>query len=162
MVYNYSYERNVRNFWNKVDKTESCWNWKGATARGGYGNASLKGRPKAAHRLAWIITYGDIPDGLCVCHHCDNHLCVRPDHLFLGTFSDNTKDMFRKHRDNHAKGERGKAKLKEAEVVQIKRKLLNGETPSSIAPQFNISSSEIEHIKYGHSWKHIKLVEETK
>lgn len=86
-------------FWLKVDKSnvEGCWLWKGASNGRGYG-VMVKGRQRTyfAHRVAWEITYGEIPAGLSVCHHCDNPSCVRVDHLFLGTQKDNMLDAWAK------------------------------------------------------------------
>jgi len=85
-------------FWDKVDKTGECWLWTGARRRAyGYvGNG--KGKVVDAQRLAWEITFGEIPEGLYVLHKCDNPQCVRPSHLFLGTARDNTLDMVAKGR----------------------------------------------------------------
>jgi hypothetical protein len=87
-------------FWSKVQKTETCWLWMGARhPHGGYGQ--FVGPPikeLRAHRYSWVLAYGPIPDGLLVCHRCDNPPCVRPDHLFLGTHLDNALDMMAKGR----------------------------------------------------------------
>ncbi|MGJ0510229.1 MAG: HNH endonuclease signature motif containing protein [Methylocystis sp.] len=86
-------------FWEKVIRGDGCWEWTAAKSVRGYGTFGLrKGKMVPAHRMSWELTYGKIPDGLIVCHHCDNPECVRPDHLFLGTYSDNTQDMIRKGR----------------------------------------------------------------
>ena len=85
-------------FWSKVHKTEGCWLWTASRRRDGYGYISVYGMMSAAHRVAWRLSYGDIPPGLFVLHHCDNKVCVRPDHLFLGTQKDNVHDAISKGR----------------------------------------------------------------
>lgn len=85
-------------FWARVEKTEGCWLWRGAVFRYGYGQFKMNQRVLQAHRLSWAFTYGPILDGLWVLHRCDTPLCVRPDHLFLGTARDNTQDSIAKGR----------------------------------------------------------------
>lgn len=75
-----------------------CWLWLG-TIKGGYGNVAFCGRTMRTHRLAYELTHGPIPSGLCVCHRCDTPSCCNPDHLFLGTPNDNNQDKIRKGRD---------------------------------------------------------------
>jgi len=92
--------------WRYVEKSEGCWLWTSATTAAGYGVFRLGGRKGIAayvHRLAWALTHGPIPDGLEVCHHCDTPPCCNPDHLFLGTHSDNMRDMARKGRNRGAR-----------------------------------------------------------
>ena len=86
-------------FWSRVEKAdgEACWLWKGAR-RGEYGALQTEGRMEGAHRVSYEINVGPIPEGMEVCHHCDNPPCVRPDHLFLGTTTDNRRDACRKGR----------------------------------------------------------------
>lgn len=83
--------------WSQIERTENCWLWHGPV-RGRYGHIYANGKNRAAHRIAYGLTFGPIPDGLLVLHHCDNPVCVRPDHLFLGTARDNTLDMYAKGR----------------------------------------------------------------
>jgi hypothetical protein len=95
-----------------INKSNACWEWTGGKTRGGYG--SLHSRTEDgtninlyAHRVSWMIYKGDIPDGLCVCHHCDNPSCVNPEHLFTGTVADNMHDRDRKGRFNGGKKHNG-------------------------------------------------------
>lgn len=100
-------------FWLNVEKSAGCWEWIGAKRSTGYGQIVKDHRNYLAHRVAWELTNGPIPDGMFVCHHCDNRTCVRPDHLFLGTTTDNMRDMVAKGRhfsrtkpERYARGER--------------------------------------------------------
>jgi hypothetical protein len=89
-------------FWSKVIKSDKCWTWTGAINKHtGYGTIGLgrrSGKTRGAHRVSWELAHGPIPEGLYVCHRCDNKRCVRPDHLFLGTAEDNAQDALRKGR----------------------------------------------------------------
>lgn len=90
--------------WTQVTKqSDGCWLWTGRQDGVGYGLLHVDGRRTGAHRLAYRLTRGPIPDGLFVCHHCDVRLCVNPDHLFIGTAGDNMRDCLRKGR--HRRGE---------------------------------------------------------
>lgn len=88
----------TKRFWAKVDKRGDCWLWTASKRRLGYGQFRMRFRLYLAHQASYILTYGVIPDGLMVCHRCDNPPCVNPDHLFLGTQSDNMQDMVAKKR----------------------------------------------------------------
>lgn len=88
----------LERFWSKVQKTDSCWLWKGAKNQFGYGFFRLGSRNEVAHRVSYNWIKGEIPSGLLVLHTCDNPSCVNPDHLFIGTHSDNMRDMYRKKR----------------------------------------------------------------
>ena len=92
-------------FWHFVDMSGDCWMWTGCRNYQGYGYFRFEGKMRRAHRIAWILTNGPIPHGegfhgICVLHRCDNRLCVKPDHLFLGTNHDNVIDMWKKGRGN--------------------------------------------------------------
>lgn len=85
-------------FWARVQRGPGCWTWTGRRTAFGYGELQMAGRHVTAHRLAWELTYGSIPDGQSVLHSCDNPPCCRPTHLWLGSQADNLHDMFRKGR----------------------------------------------------------------
>lgn len=85
-----------KRFWPKVMRADGCWNWSGTKQR--YGRMKIGNRMQLAHRVSWEIHRGQVPDGLCVLHRCDNGICVNPDHLFLGTHTDNMRDRQEKHR----------------------------------------------------------------
>lgn len=85
----------------RVRITEAgCWEWTGYTNRAGYGEMSSKWGKTSSHRMSYATFNGDIPDGMYVCHKCDNPPCINPNHLFLGTAQDNVRDSFQKNRDN--------------------------------------------------------------
>ena len=127
-----------------------CWNWTGFLDRDGYGRSS-KG---TAHRVAWEIWNGPIPEGKFVCHHCDNPSCVNPDHLFIGDALANNRDRSKKGRDADRRGERaGTAKLTLADATEILR-LRNEEglTMREIAGRFGITKGNVWKICTGKSW----------
>lgn len=99
-----------KTFWERVDKTSGCWLWTGAkSTNGGYGYFiyGRGGQKLRAHRVAWEMTHGPIPEGWVVMHLCDNPLCVNPDHLEVGTQADNVLDMRIKDRNNEFGFRRG-------------------------------------------------------
>jgi hypothetical protein len=103
--------KDIERFWSKVDKRgeDECWEWKDHKDRGGYGKIWLSGRNVLAHRFAWVIANGKMPDGLFACHKCDNPACCNPNHLFAGTSQDNIDDRVRKGRS--ACGDRNASRL---------------------------------------------------
>lgn len=93
----------VQRFWKYVDTSGECWIWRGSTKGPlGHSRFHVNRRRMLAHRFAWELAHGPIPNKLLALHRCDNGACVRPDHLFLGTHADNVRDMHAKGRDQHS------------------------------------------------------------
>jgi hypothetical protein len=98
-----------RRLWDRAcpEPNTGCWLWTGSVIEDGYGR--LKGHTRAlvlAHRFAWEATFGPIPDGFQVLHECDTPPCINPDHLFLGTHTDNMRDMSAKGRSHELRPKR--------------------------------------------------------
>lgn len=88
----------MERFWNKVDKSGDCWLWTASKTHQGYGYFRFDGKMCKAHRMAWLLVNGEIPNEMLVCHSCDNPSCVNPEHLWLGTNQENMDDMNKKGR----------------------------------------------------------------
>jgi hypothetical protein len=130
-------------FWRRVEKTEGCWLWTGGRHRNGYGKFGLVRRGHQStvgtHIVAYELHYGPIPEGLCVLHTCDTRLCVRPDHLFLGTKADNNADMAIK--------ERGTSRLTAEQVKQIRtRYAQGGVTMKELGKEYGVNRSTVGYI----------------
>ena len=152
-------------FWQYVKKTETCWLWIGAKREFGYGVIHLKriGRKsyiERAHRLSWQMHRGPIPDGLFVCHSCDNPACVNPDHLFLGTHQDNMNDCSSKKRYDCVKRPKGELHgnhvLTDEMVLQLRREYaLEPFFLRIYAKRYGISIATTHKILRRQAWKHI-------
>jgi hypothetical protein len=145
-------------FWAKVDRgaTDVCWAWGACLDHKGYGMFRLRNRMPHAHRIAWMLTRGAIPDGLQVLHKCDNRVCCNPAHLFLGTNAQNVADRVAKGRSNRPRGTRNpKAKLDELGVREIRRRLLAGDARSAIARAHGVSKRTVWSIHKGETWRHV-------
>lgn len=141
-------------FWTKVQQGDGCWEWQ-ASRRLGYGRFWLNGRFVAAHRFAWEQENGSVPEGLEVCHRCDNPPCVRPDHLFLGTTQENINDMVAKGRHRGPIGERApKAKLTADKVREIRNRY-PAEPIRALAREYSVSPHSIRCIVQGRTWRHV-------
>ena len=139
--------------WNRVKKTKSCWNWTGATQGVGYGCISLKHKNLLTHRVSYEIFYGGIPNGLCVCHRCDNRLCVNPDHLFLGTIADNQRDAAAKDRLSYGDGN-ANSKLRQKYISFIRHSLFSGSlTGPQLARRFGVDHTTIYRAAKGITWR---------
>jgi len=158
-------------FWAKVEKTDGCWLWRGGISQDGYGATTVDAQKQRAHRVAYALTHGPIPEGLLVCHTCDNRLCVNPDHLFLGTPAENSRDMVAKgrqaragdngsytHPESRLRGEQNTAHKLTADAVREIRRLhaqraLNGK---ELAARFGVSGTRVSQIVRRLSWQHLE------
>jgi Autographiviridae endonuclease len=151
----------------KISRTDDCWLWTGSRRGGRYGQVQVDRKNWLVHRLMWTVINGPIPEGMCVCHHCDNMLCVNPAHLFLGTNADNSADMVAKGRS--ASGDRNasrlyfarrprgeghaSSKLTAEEVATIRRLRANGTPRHVLATRFGVSRTHISRIVSHQSWR---------
>lgn len=148
-------EKYRRRLFNKVNKTEGCWEWTGYDNGYGYGMIMINARRRFTHRVSWILHGGEIPDGLCVLHKCDNRRCVKPDHLFLGTRKDNALDRAKKNRG--AAGEcHGMNKLSEADVRAIRTEYATGTIgQKKLADKYGVAKSLVWAILVRRIWKNL-------
>lgn len=142
-----------------VHPVTGCWEWTGSINKQGYGVYSVLSHPHLAHRRAYqLANPGEDISALLVCHKCDNRKCISPEHLFSGTQSDNIKDCVAKgrHARKSAHGEdKPDAKLKEADIPVIRRRISAGEACTRIAKSFGVSHTVIYQIKLGKLWRHV-------
>ena len=145
-------------FWAKVDRRgeNDCWEWTACCDAGGYGMLGIDGKTHRAHRLSFEMHYCDIPDGLCVCHHCDKPPCVNPRHLFVGTHTENSADRDRKGRNVYQFGEsHHNAKLTEDDVRDILSRRYVPGVQVRVAREFGVSQGVISLIRSRETWKHL-------
>jgi hypothetical protein len=121
---------------------------KSKAAKPGYGYLRINGQNAYTHRLMWVLVHGPIPDGAWVLHRCDNSACINPDHLFLGTPDDNSKDMIAKGR---SRGIGSKRKLTVAQVKIIRSSL---ESSRTLAAQFGVTEGAIRWVRKGSGSRH--------
>jgi hypothetical protein len=147
-------------FWNKVIKTDGCWIWTGQRSQSSlrYGKFNYcvlhKQKTISAHRFSYLITYGSISEAECVRHTCDNPICVRPDHLIIGTQADNINDKVIRNRQ--AKGEsHGSAKLNSDKIREIRTLFSMGKKVSEIADLYQMGKTTVSDIIKGRTWKHV-------
>lgn len=125
---------------------DECIEWPGRRNESGYGHCRRNGETIAS-RAVWVELKGPIPNGLSVCHRCDNPPCVNPAHLFLGTVLENALDMAAKGRHPKPRGERSpKAKVTDAEVCAIRQAVAGGETRASVARRYGLNQKYVSRI----------------
>jgi hypothetical protein len=141
-------------FWSKVSRHPmDCWEWTGGIFIGnGYGRFKSGGKDLRSNRVAWeLANQCVIPNGLSICHRCDNRKCVRPSHLFTGTTADNIHDRGAKNRT--ARGEKsGKAKLTDQDIIAIR---MSTESNRALGRRYGVAQSNIRFIKRRILWSHI-------
>jgi len=131
-----------------------CWEWFGGTNNTGYGQIYAEGRFQLVHRISAELVNGPVPNGLCVCHSCDNKLCVRPSHLFIGTRKDNLQDMTNKNR--RARGaSMGMAKLDDGKVVRIRLLHKWGMTCADLSRKFGVTNGTMSAVLNRKTWRHV-------
>lgn len=155
------YPPTAERLWPRVSKTETCWLWTGATWNG-YGVIYHNGKQDGAHRVAWMLTNGPIPEGMWVLHRCDVRNCVNPEHLFLGTIDDNNADMGAKgrRRGNARRGaeRKGNVHLTEDDVREIRRLYKPGSqefSQTALARRFGVNQQNISQIIARKTWVHV-------
>ena len=153
---------NPGRFWSKVRLSEPCWEWTKDFSVHGYGLFRYARKITHAHRVAWHLTYGEIPAGISVLHHCDNRRCVTPWHLFLGTQKDNIRDMHAKGRwkCRHPKNQNGSRNTEATHTERDIRRMLNlhwaGLPQTVISELCGISRPQLCMIVNNKAWRHVQ------
>jgi predicted XRE-type DNA-binding protein len=142
--------KDIERFWNKVNITsdDECWNWTASTKTNGYGQFKCNNQTYRTHRFAWMITQGYIPEGLLICHRCDNRLCCNPNHLFVGTHTDNMQDRAIKNRRSKLRRTHS-IKLTDDQIREIRKSKLK---QKDIAKRFDISQGQVSKILNRKRW----------
>ncbi len=150
----------MKRFWDKVDirGPDECWEWQGGISSSGYGNFQHASKQYGAHRFSYELNFGQIPDGMHVCHTCDNRRCVNPSHLWAGTHRDNMDDRCAKGRTVGQRPGEGStvSKLTNEQVLEIRAIYARGgRTQASVAQQFGVDTSLISLIVNRKRWGHL-------
>lgn len=150
------------------NEASGCWEWQGSK-RSGYGRMIVGSRKDgtrrsdSAHRISYIVHHGEIPDGIEVCHRCDNRCCVNPDHLFIGTHQENMNDRESKGRNKPQSGEKnGRAKLDKADVLRIREKREKGVPFQKLADEYGVHKKTIMDAVSGKHWHDVSIPEAPK
>lgn len=140
----------------KLNAQTGCVEWTRYVAETGYGTVKHRGKQYSAHRFAWMNKHGPVPNGMVICHKCDNRRCINVDHLFLGTTLDNVQDKISKGRLRVAKGEEsGTSKLS---VEQVKQIMLDKRPQRLIAQNHGVSQATVSLIKTRKVWRSVDAI----
>lgn len=146
-------------FWRRVDqrRAEDCWRWTGAE-RNGYGAIKHQGKVLGSHVVAYVLTYGHVPDGMLVLHICDNRLCCNPAHLYAGDFVDNVRDMYARHETAATRGQECWNAVLNEETVRAALALrkVYGWSRRRIAEALSVSEGAIKGVISRRTWRHVK------
>jgi len=145
---------------NRHKKVNGCWEWQGKLNNDGYGSFQETSQGNKteirAHRRSYEIFNGEIPEGMQVCHTCDNPSCCNPDHLWIGTPKDNVQDCIKKKRRSPKKNRALAAgKLTEDQVREIRELYKNGSSQKELQEQFKLSQSQVSGIVNHRFWRHV-------
>lgn len=148
--------KTVAEFWDNVGKgtIDECWPWNRARVEKGYGVVYLRKKRWYTHQLSYTVSIGEIPEGMCVCHACDNPPCCNPSHLFLGTNYDNTMDKVSKGRCSRTNGIRnGANKLTEQQVLDIRSEHATGKIGyAALGRRYQVHEQTIKEIVIRKTW----------
>lgn len=166
----YLTDRQVAEFWRKIDKKgdDECWEWKACKNQAGYGIVMTPFGTRVASRVAWTLAKGNIPENQCVCHTCDNPACCNPAHFFLGTRGDNNRDAVSKGRNargekmanavlvNMKRGEqRAHSKLNAEQVTRMRELRVLGASCRELGEMFGVCAQVVSRIVRRKVWTHI-------
>lgn len=141
----------------EADPNGGCWLWGGTLSQEGYGRIMVDRKQKMAHRVSWEAHTDADPGDQCVCHRCDVRACVNPAHLFLGSSADNNRDRAAKGRSFIRRGDGNPvAKLTEADVRDVLRRLATGESQASLGREYGVHQSTISDIKTAQHWAYLQ------
>lgn len=150
-------QKYIDRFWGNVDKEKSktsydgkrCWEWTAGCTSTGYGQFLIEKKKYKPHRISYFLYFGELPDDLGVLHHCDNPVCVRPDHLFLGTPKENMNDKVSKGRQSHGENHYA-SKLSDKQIDEIRRRYKfrdkTGNSGRDLAREFGVVFQTISDI----------------
>lgn len=141
-------EKVIARFWAKVRRSSDneCWEWTASRTLGGYGQMEIAGKFWSAHRMAWVVARGQIPDGVFVLHKCDNPKCVNPQHLFLGSAKDNASDRDRKGRGVTCQDGKMPVKFTSEQISSIKLDRAGGMKIAELMTKYGISRQYVQRI----------------